>query len=159
MPPVAGGERIDWDTFQQTAPEVVAFLCAIGSTVAGSSLEKELVELLKVRVSQINGCAFCLQLHLNLARETSIAQEKLDLVATWREARIYSAREMAALEWAEALTLQAQKPISDELFLETSRHFSKEEMVFLTAAIGHINLWNRIAAPLRFAPPIPGSAA
>lgn len=152
-------ERIGWDTFQQIAPEVVASLRAIGKAVAGSGLEKEIVELLKIRVSQINGCAFCLQFHLNLAREANVAREKLDLVATWRDAGIYSAREMAALEWAEALTTQAQHHISDELYAGASRHFSEQEFVFLTAAIGHINFWNRIAAPFRFAPPIPGSAA
>jgi AhpD family alkylhydroperoxidase len=159
MQAAALGERIGWETFQQLAPQVLSSLRSIGQAVAGSTLEKELLELVKMRVSQINGCAFCLQLHLNDARKLNTVRQKLDLLATWRDAGIYSDREMAALEWAEALTRQAQQHIDDERFLQVSRHFSEQEVVFLSAAIGQINFWNRIAAPFRFAPPIPGSAA
>jgi AhpD family alkylhydroperoxidase len=155
----AAGERIRWGTFRQLAPQVVSSLRAIGEAVAGSTLEKELLEFVKIRASQLNGCAYCLQLHLNDARKLNVAPEKLDLVATWREAGVYSDREMAALDWTEALTRQAQQHIDDERFSHVSLHFSEEEIIFLTAAIGQINFWNRIAASFRFTPPIRSSAA
>ena len=159
MEAVLASDRIGYRTFQQLAPQVVSSLRAIGEAVAGSTLEKQLLELVKIRVSQINGCAFCVQFHLNEARKLNIARERLDLLATWRESGIYSDREMAALGWAETLTRQAQEHVDDERFLQVSRHFPEQEIVLLTAAIGQINFWNRIAAPFRFAPPIPGSAA
>lgn len=151
-------ERINWQTFQQAAPQVVAALRSITQEIAASSLEKELVELVKLRASQINGCAFCLQFHLNDARKLNIAPARLDLLFAWRDAGLYSDRECAALEWVEALTLLAQTHITDELYTQVSRHFSEQEFILLTVAIGQINVWNRIAAPFRFAPPIPGSA-
>ena len=159
MPAAAIGERIGYGTFRQLAPQLVSALRSIGEAVAGSTLEKELVELLKIRVSQINGCAFCVQFHLNDARKLNIAAAKLDLLAAWREAGIYSDREMAALEWAEAVTMLAQHHIGDELYTQVSRHFSEQEFILLTGAIGQINFWNRIAAPFRFTPPIPDGAA
>jgi AhpD family alkylhydroperoxidase len=114
--------------------------------------------LIKIRVSQMNGCAFCVQYHLNDARKLNIAAEKLDLLATWREAGIFSEREYAAMEWAERVTLLAAHPIGDEAFAALGKHFSEREIVFLTTAVGQINFWNRVAAPFRFTPPIPRSA-
>ena len=159
MQAAVASERISRESFYRTAPQIVSSLRAIGDAVAASTLEKELLELVKIRASQLNGCAFCIQFHLNDARKLSMATAKLDLLAAWREAGIYSDREMAALEWTEALTMQAQRHITDELFTELSRHFSEQEFILLTGAIGQINFWNRIAAPFRFAPPIPESAA
>jgi AhpD family alkylhydroperoxidase len=150
-------ERISWQTFQQNAPEVVASLRAITQAIKASTLEPELIELLKIRASQINGCAFCVQFHLNDARKLNIPAPRLDLLATWRDAGLYTARESAALAWTEALTLQAHHPIDEAAFAAVAPHFSEQELVFLTAAIGQINCWNRIAAPFRFAPPIPQS--
>ncbi len=150
-------ERISWQTFHNVAPEIVAALRAITQAIHASTLEPELVELLKIRASQINGCAFCLQFHLNDARKLSIPAAKFDLLATWRDAGIYTARESAALAWTEALTLQAHHHITDEAFTAVSQHFSERELVFLTATVAQINCWNRIAAPFRFAPPIPNS--
>jgi AhpD family alkylhydroperoxidase len=114
-----------------------------------------LTELVKLRVSQINGCAFCLQLHLNLARKACVAPAKIDLMATWREVDIFSARERTALAWAEALTRMGQQAVPDALYAELRRHFSATETAFLTAAIGTTNAWNRVAGGLRFPPPIP----
>lgn len=148
-------ERITRETLDHLAPEVVVALRTITAAISVSTIGKDLLELIKLRASQINGCAFCLQFHLNSARKLNIPSEKLDLLATWREAGIYSDRERAALDWTEAVTLIAQHHITDELYAEVSRHFSEQEFVFLTAAIGHINYWNRIAEPFRFAPPIP----
>ena len=92
--------RIAYATFQKTAPAAQAALLAMGKAADESGLDKEIIELVKLRVSQINNCAFCLQIHLTVARRLAIPQDKLDLVATWHEAGIFSDREGAALAWA-----------------------------------------------------------
>jgi AhpD family alkylhydroperoxidase len=111
-----------------------------------------------LRASQINNCAFCTQYHLNEARKYGVTVAKLDLVAVWREAGIFSTREKAALGWAEKLTRIADHHVVDEDYAVLSSEFSKSEIVALTTAIGLINTWNRIAGPLQFAPPIPAHA-
>ena len=151
--------RIDWKTFQEHMPEVATGMAAINAALRKSTVEPELRELIKIRISQINGCAFCIQYHLNDARKLSVAPEKLDLLAAWREAGLFSPRECAALEWAEHVTLLAQHHISDEAFARVSEHFSETELAVLTTAVAQINFWNRLAAPFRFTPPIPHSAA
>ena len=147
--------RIDYKVFQGIIPEMGTGMAAVSHALRKSGIEPELIELLKVRASQINGCAFCVQYHLNDARKLNIPAAKLDLLATWREAGIYSDREAAALDWAEHVTLLAQHHIDDEAYARVSAHFSEREVAFLTTAIGQINFWNRVAAPLRFTPPIP----
>ncbi len=149
--------RIDWQAFREAVPEVATGMAAINHAFKNSGIEREIFELLKIRASQINGCAFCLQLHLNDARKLRIAAAKLDLVATWREAGIFSAREMAALEWTERVTLLAQHHIDDDLYARVLLHFSQNELAALTTAIAQINFWNRLAAPFRFTPPIPAA--
>jgi AhpD family alkylhydroperoxidase len=150
--------RIEWKTFQEMVPEMATGMAAVTHAIRKSGLESDLIEMVKVRVSQINGCAFCVQYHLNDARKAGAAAEKLDLLAVWREAGIFSAREEAALEWAERVTLEAVRPIDDEAFAAVSAHFTEREVAFLTTAVGQINFWNRIAAPFRFTPPIPGKS-
>jgi AhpD family alkylhydroperoxidase len=146
---------IDMPDFEREAPDVVAALRALGKAVDDSGLEKSLTELLKVRASQLNGCAFCLQFHLNIARKLKVAPAKLDLVATWREVNLFSARERAALAWTEALTLMPVRSIPEEVDEEVRKQFSNTEIAFLTTAVGAINAWNRIAGALRFTPPVP----
>lgn len=148
-------ERIDYRTFQSILPEMGTGMAAISHALRKSGIEPELLEMLKVRVSQLNGCAFCVQFHLNDARKLNVPSAKLDLLAAWREAGIYSERETAALEWAERVTLLAAHHIDDEAYARVTAQFSEREVVFLTTAIGQINFWNRVAAPLRFTPPIP----
>jgi AhpD family alkylhydroperoxidase len=145
--------KLDWPQFQQTAPAVVATLRTLTKVIADSGLEKPLTELLKVRASQLNGCAFCLGLHLDFARKAGVPQQALDLVATWREAGIFTTRERAALAWTEALTLMAHQHVPDELYAQVCEQFSTDEVAFLTSSIGLINAWNRIAGGLRFAAP------
>jgi len=144
--------KIDWHAFMQTAPAVVTTLRALNQVIADSGLEKPLTELLKVRASQLNGCAFCLALHVDFARKAGVSQRTLDLLATWREAEIFSAREQAALAWTEALTLMAQQRPSDEAYGQLCQQFSSQEVAFLTSSVALINAWNRIAGGLRFAP-------
>jgi AhpD family alkylhydroperoxidase len=151
--------RIAYDTFQKIAPAARDALLAMGKTADESGVDKAIVELVKLRVSQINNCAFCLQIHLNVSRKLGVPQEKLDLVATWHEAGIFSDRECAALAWAEALTHLAGHSIADEAYEAVRRHFSESELVFLSTAIATINAWNRLGAAFRFAPPIPKRVA
>ena len=147
----------DYFGYRETAPLVVDALQALGKAVDDSGLEKQLTELLKIRVSQLNGCAFCLQFHLDLARKTGLPAIKADLVATWHDCDIYSDRERAALAWAEALTLMNQKIVTSQQYLQLKQQFSGNEIAFLTAAIANINAWNRIAGGLHFPPMIPAS--
>ena len=146
--------RIAYDTFQKTAPAARDALLAMGKTADESGVDKEIVELAKLRASQINNCAFCLQIHLNVSRKLGVPQEKLDLVATWHEAGIFSDRECSALAWAESLTRLADRGVPDEAYAAVRRHFSEAEVIFLSVAIGTINAWNRLGAAFRFAPPI-----
>jgi AhpD family alkylhydroperoxidase len=147
--------RIDYKVFQEIAPEFATGMAAITHGLKKSSIEPDLRELIKIRASQLNGCAFCVQYHLNDARKLNIPAAKLDLLAAWREAGIYSPRECAALDWTERVTLLAQRHIDDEAFAALKTHFSEREIGYLTVAASQINAWNRIAAPLRFTPPIP----
>lgn len=151
--------RVSYNSFKKTAPAAYVALSALGKAVHDSGLDPSLVELVKIRVSQINGCAFCLQHHIKLAREIGVEAAKLDLVATWWDAGIFSIREIAALAWAEELSeLNKRKP-SDETWQMLRTHFTEIEVVFLTVAIGTINNWNRIGASLRFAPSVARNAA
>ena len=150
--------RIDYKNFQAIIPEVGTGMAAVSHALRKSGIEPEIFEMIKVRVSQLNGCAFCVQYHLNDARKLNIPASKLDLLAAWREAGIFSEREAAALEWAERVTLLAVHHIDDKAFARVSTHFSEREIAFLTTAIGQINFWNRVAAPLRFTPPIPSGS-
>jgi AhpD family alkylhydroperoxidase len=156
MPETAtGSARIDYKVFQGIIPEMGTGMAAVSHALRKSGLEPALIELLKIRISQLNGCAFCIQYHLNDARKLEVPAAKLDLLAAWREAGIYNERETAALDWAEQVTLLAHHQVGDEAYARVSAHFSERELAFLTTAIGQINFWNRVAAPLRFTPPIP----
>ena len=147
--------RLEFAPFMKAAPDVVAALRALTKTAIDAGLEKDLIELIKIRASQINGCAFCLQFHLNEARKLGVAAEKLDLLATWHDAGIYSAREQAALAWTETLTKVADIGVTDPAYTAVGKAFNERETMYLTAAIANINAWNRIGVAYRFSPPIP----
>jgi AhpD family alkylhydroperoxidase len=149
--------RIDWPEFQKIVPEMATGMAAINHALRNSTIEPDLRELLKIRASQLNGCAFCIQYHLNEARKIGVAAAKLDLLPGWRETAIYSPREAAALAFTERVTLIAAHPIEDEAWVAVNAHFTPAEVALLITAIGQINFWNRVAAPLRFTPPIPSS--
>ena len=151
--------RITYDAFAKAAPAAQAALLAMGKTADESGIDKQVIELVKLRVSQINNCAFCLQIQLNVSRRLGIAGEKLDLVATWHEAGIFSDKECAALAWAETLTKLDGRTVPDEAYDAVRKHFSESEVVFLSVAVATINAWNRLGAALRFAPPIPKKVA
>ncbi len=151
----ARSPRISCSDFDDIAPAAVAALRALGKAVDDSGLEKTLTELIKVRASQINGCAFCIQFHLNMARKLGVETPKLDLLAAWREVGVYTARERAALAWTEALTRMDRHSVSDATYAQVQEQFTRSEIAFLTTSVGAINAWNRIAGSLHFAPPVP----
>ena len=150
-----GHPRVDYQTFLKSAPDAYAALLALGKVVGDSGLDTHLTELVKIRVSQINGCAFCIQHHLNVARKSGVESAKLDLVAAWQDAGVFSERESAALAWAESLTAVATQGASDKSYEALREHFTETEVIFLTVAIGTINNWNRIGVALRFSPQLP----
>lgn len=150
-----GGAGFSYERLQETGPEALAALLAMSKAVDDSGLEKALTELVKIRVSQINGCAFCIEFHLQIARRIGMDNRKLDLVAAWRDAGAYSVREMAALGWAELVTRMADHESGDSAYSALHDHFSTQEILNLTVAIANINAWNRIAGALQFPPPAP----
>lgn len=115
----------------------------------GSTLEPALRELVKVRASQINGCAYCLDMHTKDARAHGESEQRLYALSAWRDAPFYSGRERAALEWTEHVTLISAKEISDQLFAQMRESFTDAELVLLTLAIAQINSWNRFAISFR----------
>ncbi len=150
--------HIDWDVFERNLPAAPAALRALGKAVDDSGLDKCLTELIKLRVSQINGCAYCIQYHLNQARHLGVPENQLDLVSAWRDAGIFTAHECAALAWAEVLTGMAKAHVPDSTYDALKLLFQEAEIAALTTAIATINAWNRIAGALRFTPPIPRRA-
>lgn len=150
--------RPDFKTFTTAAPEIYAALGTLTKAVDASGLEKDLTELVKLRASQLNGCAFCLKIHLGIARKAGVPQEKLDLLAAWRDAGLFSPREQAALAFTEELTLLGGKGASGEGASEATwsavrAAFSEGEAMHLMVTIAGINAWNRIGIGLKFAPP------
>ena len=147
--------RITSQEFQKIAGAAHNAIVELSRAVAASGLDPELQQLVKLRASQINGCAFCTQLHLNESRHMGIAAPKLDLLAVWRESGVFSEREKAALAWTELLTRLSEHHVSDADFAAVSAHFAPSELAWLSAAVAVINTWNRIAAPFQYTPPIP----
>ena len=129
-----------------------AMLGLEGFVRKSSKLEPSLLELVKMRASQINGCAFCIDMHSKDARAAGETEQRLYELNAWRETPFYSERERAALEWTEALTLISQTHAPDDVFERVSAHFSEKEIVDLTYAIANINTWNRLAIALRAVP-------
>lgn len=135
------------------APETYQAMVRLEQAVAASGLEHSLLELVKIRVSQINGCAYCLHMHTADARAAGEDEVRLHLLAAWRESSLFSPRERAALTWAESLTRIEQTQASDADYAALKVEFSEAEQVNLTFAIGAINVWNRLAVGFRSAHP------
>lgn len=135
------------------APGAMTVMYGVEQYIQDSNLEHSLIELVKMRASQINGCAFCLDRHGRDARENGETTQRLDVLSAWRESSLYSPRERAALAWTEALTLIAGNHAPDSLFDEVRPHFTDEELTNLTLLICQINSWNRIAIGFRYQHP------
>jgi len=127
------------------APELARAWFAFSTKVEGSGLERPLLELVKIRASQINGCANCLNMHTFEARQAGESEQRIALLGAWQEAPCYSERERAALAWTDHVTLIADKRAPDGVYAALDAQFSKEEQVRLTMAILVINGWNRLA--------------
>ena len=120
-----------------------------GKYLAKSSIEPSLRELINMRVSQINGCAYCLDMHSKDLRAVGETEQRLYILDAWRESPVYSERERAALAWAEAVTLVTEGHISDEVHEEAKKEFSEQELIDLTFAVATINTWNRLNIAFR----------
>jgi len=145
--------------YYQAAPETIKALRAVETQILASGLEKSLIELVKTRASQINGCAYCIYVHTSDARKQGETEERLYLLNAWRESSLYTDRERAALAWTEALTLIAETHAPDDLYEDVRAQFSESETVNLTTLIGTINAWNRIAISFRAVHPVKAKAA
>jgi len=143
--------RSEFEDFKALAPDAFDAVTALGQAAAKAGLDKQLLEMIKLRASQINGCAFCVQFHVLQGERLGMPADKLNLVVVWREAPLFSARERAALAWTEALTLLTQG-VSDEVYAQASAEFSEKELAYLTAAVASINAWNRFGAAYRWTP-------
>lgn len=140
-----------------TAPELMQGMLRFEECVRAGGLEHSLIELVKTRASQINGCAYCIDMHTTDARASGESESRLYLLSAWREAPVYSERERAALAWTEALTLVADTRAPDADYALVQRHFSEKEQVALTLLIVAINGWNRIAVGFRSVPQLKGN--
>ncbi|MFB9268438.1 carboxymuconolactone decarboxylase family protein [Bradyrhizobium erythrophlei] len=145
--------------YYQAAPETIKALVAVENQIKASGLEQSLIELVKTRASQINGCAFCINMHTEDARKHGETEQRLYLLNAWRESPLYSDRERAALAWTEALTLISETHAPDADYEAVRAQFSDTELVNLTTLIGAINAWNRIAIGFRAVHPVKVKAA
>jgi AhpD family alkylhydroperoxidase len=137
---------------QKAAAGAVKAMMGLETFVRQSGLETSLVDLIRTRVSQINGCAYCIDMHTKDARAAGESEQRLYALNAWRETPFFSGRERAALEWAETLTLIMNNDVPDEIYDRVREHFSEEELINLTLAVVAINGWNRIALPFRAVP-------
>jgi AhpD family alkylhydroperoxidase len=124
-------------------------MLALSAASAASGLERSLLELVRLRASQINHCAYCIDMHTKDARAQGETEQRLYLVSAWREAALYSDRERAALEWTEAVTRLGETQVPDDVFERVRQHFDETELVALTFAVVVINGWNRLAVSFR----------
>ena len=134
------------------APEPIKILVQLEAYLKHSTLERPLLELVKLRASQLNGCAYCIDMHTKDARAAGETEQRLFCLSAWRECPFYTDRERAALEWTEAVTLITQGHVPDELFARVRTAFSDKELADLNFAVVAINAWNRIAIPFRAVP-------
>ena len=138
--------------FRKACPKGSAALTALHAFVHTCGLEHSLLELVKLRASQINGCAHCIDMHTKELRADGESEQRLYLLSAWRESPFYSARERAALAWTEAVTLIADGGVSDAVYDEAKRQFSDEELASLTFAVAAINSANRLNIAFRTVP-------
>lgn len=141
--------------YYQHLPEAFSKLVDIGNILNSSSIDKNLQHLIRIRVSQINGCAFCIDMHVKEAKIDSERELRLHHIVAWKESPLFSAREKAAFAWAEAVTKISQESVNDVVYYELKNYFSEKEIVDLTMIISLINTWNRFGISFHA---VPGSA-
>jgi AhpD family alkylhydroperoxidase len=139
-------------SFSSLAPEANAQLLALSKYLQKSSVGGSLLDLIYLRVSQINGCSYCVDLHWQDARRKGEDLQKLNAVVVWRGTHFFTEQERAALAWAEAVTNLHDKQVPEETFTYARQHFTEKELVDLTFAVGVINVWNRLAIAFHVTP-------
>jgi AhpD family alkylhydroperoxidase len=146
-------DRTDRIAVYKQSPELLDAMMAL-STASAKDVDPQLGELIKIRASQLNGCAFCLDMHMTDARAHGVAEQKLDLLPAWQEApSLYTDRERAALRLTEAITHVGQSDVPDEVFAEAAAVFTERELAQVIAMAVTINAWNRINVTIRLQPP------
>lgn len=135
-----------------TGSKAYRAMAQLEHAVRNCGLESSLMELVKIRASQVNGCAYCIDMHTKDARAAGESEQRIYLLSAWRESPFYSERERAALEWAESLTLIADNHVPDDIYERVAVHFTEEELANLTLAVVTINAWNRFAISFRSEP-------
>lgn len=136
------------------AAEGYKAMLGVHSYVQNSGLDLGLLELVKIRVSQINGCAFCLAMHIPLARKNGVSDDQLNLLVAWREAPVFSNQERAALAWAESMTSLVGGDVPDPIYEQACEQFSTKEIADLSFAVSEINAWNRLMVCSRTPPQV-----
>ncbi|BFM22107.1 carboxymuconolactone decarboxylase family protein [Gilvimarinus japonicus] len=147
-------ERISQQAVYQYCPRLAEHLLALGKTDTNAQITSGIIHLVKLRVSQINGCGFCQHMHSAEARKDGERQERLDVLPAWRELACFTPPERAALAWAEATTLISQQAVNDATYQNAVTHFGEAGLIELTTVILEINSWNRISVSLQFQPAI-----
>lgn len=138
--------------YGEVAPDAMKAMYGLENYLKNSGLEISLYELVKTRASQLNGCAYCIDMHTKDARKAGETEQRLYALNAWRETPFYTERERAALEWTEALTLISSNEVADELYALVRKYFTEQEIIALTMAIVAINGWNRLAIGFRTVP-------
>ena len=141
--------RID---FTKYAHEAQKAMSGLEKYISESGLDHKLIHLVKMRASQINGCAYCIDMHSKDARSLGETEQRLYALDAWRETPFFTESERAALAWTEAITLVSRTHTPDEVYNELTKYFSEKEIVDLTIVIGTINMWNRLAISMRAMP-------
>lgn len=144
---------MEFEDYRALAPGVIDALAAMSAAIREAGIDETLLELAKLRASQLNGCAQCLQIHINAARRLEMEIAKIDQVAVWRHSPVYDERERAVLAWTELLTDLTRNEIGDEDYRAIHRHFTTAEVAALTAAIAQIGVYNRLGNAYHFTPP------
>jgi AhpD family alkylhydroperoxidase len=144
--------------YAKVAPEAYRGLLALEEHVRAILEDRKLQDLIYLRVSQVNGCAFCVEMHTRDLRAAGETDERLDLLVAWRDTPLFTAREQAALAWAEAVTELGREQVPDAVFTRAREHFADRELVELTLAIATINAWNRLNIAFRSLPARRGPA-
>ncbi len=139
--------RIDFN--RHISSKLGQAMLALSAASQAAGLERSLVELVRMRASQINHCAYCIDMHTKDARAAGETEQRLYALSAWRETPFYSERERAALEWTEAVTLVGETHVPDDIFARVQQHFDESELVALTFAVVVINSWNRLAVSFR----------
>ena len=139
-------------SYSEAAPEGVRVLSGLEAYLRSAGLEPGLLDLVKTRASQLNGCAYCIDMHTKDARADGESEQRLYALSAWRETPFYGDRERAALAWTDAVTLISHGPVPDTLYEEVRRHFTEKELVDLTLALVAINGWNRLSVAFRTVP-------